>query len=125
MVTGVLGGAGLLLATVGLYGIIAYSVSRRTKEIGIRMALGARAVDVLRMVLRDGMSLAIAGVVIGVVLAGGASRLISSFLYGVSPLDALTFVGMSLALGAVALLATWLPARRAAAANPVTVLRTD
>ena len=125
MVTGVLGGAGLLLATVGLYGIIAYSVSRRTKEIGIRMALGARAGDVLRMVLRDGMSLAIAGVVIGVVLAGGASRLISSFLYGVSPLDALTFVGMSLALGAVALLATWLPARRAAAANPVTVLRTD
>jgi ABC-type antimicrobial peptide transport system permease subunit len=89
------------------------------------MALGARAADVLRMVLRDGMSLAATGVVIGVVLAGLASRLISSFLYGVSPLDWLTFTGMSLALGAVALFATWLPARRAAAASPVNVLRAD
>lgn len=125
LVTGVLGGAGLLLATVGLYGIIAYSVSRRTKEIGIRMALGARAADVLGMVLRDGMSLAAAGVVIGVLLAAAASRLITSFLYGVSPLDWITFGGMSLALGAVALFATWLPARRAAGANPVSVLRMD
>ena len=125
LVTGVLGSAGLLLATVGLYGIIAYSVGRRKREIGIRMALGARAADVLRMVMRDGMSLALAGVVIGVVMAAAASRLITSFLYGVSPLDALTFVGMSLTLGAIALFATWLPARRAAASNPVTVLRAD
>jgi len=125
LVTGVLGSAGLLLATVGLYGVIAYSVSRRTKEIGIRMALGARAVDVLRMVLRDGMSLAATGAIIGVVLAGVASRLIASFLYGVSPLDSVTFAGMAIVLVVVALFATWLPARRAAAANPVAVLRSE
>jgi len=125
MVTGVLGGAGLLLAVVGLYGIIAYSVSRRTKEIGIRLALGARSVDVLQMILREGMRLAASGVVIGLLLAGGASRIIASLLFGVSPLDVLTFSGMALLLASIALFATWLPARRAAAANPMAVLRGD
>jgi len=125
LVTGVLGVVGLLLATVGLYGIIAYSVSRRTKEIGIRLALGARSVDVLRMIVREGMRLTAVGVAIGLALAVAVTRVIAGFLFGVSPLDALTFAGMAGIFVAVALLATWLPARRAAAANPMLALRGD
>ena len=123
LVAGSLGFLGLVLATVGLYGIISYSVSRRSREIGVRMALGARAVDVQRMVVREGMRLAGYGVAAGLLLSAFASRLLGAYLYGVSPLDAPTFVGMSLVFVAVALLASWLPARRAAAANPVVALR--
>ncbi|MEP7384768.1 MAG: ABC transporter permease, partial [Gemmatimonadota bacterium] len=125
IVTGVLGGVGLLLATVGLYGIVAYSVSRRTREIGLRMALGARRTDVVRLVIREGMQLALVGVVIGVALAAGATRLLSSFLFKVSPLDALTFCGMSVLLVGVAMLASYLPARRAARSDPMLALRVD
>jgi predicted permease len=125
MVTGVLGGVGLLLATVGLYGIIAYSVSRRTKEIGIRLALGARSVDVLRMIVNEGMRLTAVGVTIGLLLSFAVTRMIAKFLFGVSPLDAATFVGMAAIFVAVALLASWLPARRAAGANPMLALRGD
>ena len=123
LVTGVLGVVGLLLATVGLYGIIAYSVSQRTKEIGVRLALGARGVDVLAMIVRQGMRLTAVGVAIGLVLAAAATRLIAGFLFGVSSLDAITFIGMATVFAAVALVATWLPARRAAGANPMTALR--
>jgi len=123
LVAGSLGVLGLILATVGLYGIISYSVSRRSREIGVRMALGARAGDVERMVVREGMRLALLGVAAGLVLAAGAARLIGAYLYGVSPLDAPTFVGMSLLFVLVALLASWLPARRAAAASPLVALR--
>jgi ABC-type antimicrobial peptide transport system permease subunit len=108
---------------VGLYGIISYSVSRRSREIGVRMALGARAGDVQRMVVREGMRLAAYGVAAGLLLSAGVSRLLGAYLYGVSPLDAPTFIGMSLVFVGVALLASWLPARRAAAANPVVALR--
>jgi predicted permease len=125
IVTAVLGGIGLLLATVGLYGVIAYSTSRRSKEIGIRMALGARSRDVLGMIMREGMRLAGAGVLIGLVLAAAATRLLMKFLFGVSPADAMTFAGMSALFIAIALLASYLPARRAAAADPMRVLRAD
>ena len=123
MVTGLLGGAGLLLAAVGLYGLIAFSVGRRTREIAVRVALGAQRGDVVGMVLREGMRLAGTGVVVGVLLAAAATRLISGFLFDVSPLDGLTFAGMSGLFIAVALLASYLPARRAAAADPLMALR--
>ena len=123
MVTGVLGGVGLLLAAVGLYGLIAFSVGRRTREIGVRVALGAQRGDVLGMVVREGMRLAGTGVVAGVLLAAAATRLIAGFLFNVSPLDGLTFAGMSGLFIVVALVASYLPARRAAATDPLTALR--
>ena len=125
IVTGVLGFVGLLLASVGLYGIIAYSVSRRTREIGIRLALGARDSGVVGMIVREGMRLAGVGVILGLLLAAGGGRLISRFLFTVSPLDAITFAGMALLFIAVALVASYLPARRAAAADPMSVLRAE
>jgi predicted permease len=125
IVTGALGVVGLLLASVGLYGIIAYSVSRRTREIGIRLALGARSSGVVGMIVREGMRLAGIGVIVGLVLAAGGTRLISGFLFSVSPLDAMTFAGMSLLFVVVALVASYLPARRAAAADPMVILRAE
>ena len=125
MVTGALGAVGLLLASVGLYGIIAYSVSRRTREIGIRLALGARSRGVIGLIVREGMRLAALGVLVGILLAGAVTQLIAKFLFDVSPLDALTFGGMSALFVGVALLASWLPARRAAAADPAVVLRAE
>ena len=125
IVTGALGAIGLLMATVGLYGVISYSVSRRIREIGIRVALGARHADVLGMVVREGMRLAVAGVAIGLLLAVAATRLMSSFLFNVSPLDLLTFVGMSLLFLCIAFVSSYLPARRAASSDPMTALRTD
>ena len=125
IVTGVLGGVGLLLAAVGLYGIIAYSVGRRTREIGVRVALGAQPRDVLGMVIREGMRLAGTGVVAGILLAAVATRLIAGLLFSVSPVDGMTFAGMSSLFIAVALLASYLPARRAAATDPLTALRSD
>jgi ABC-type antimicrobial peptide transport system permease subunit len=125
IVTGALGTIGLLLASVGLYGIIAYSVSRRTREIGIRLALGARGSGVMGMIVGEGMRLATVGVVVGLLLAAGAARLIAGFLFSVSPLDTPTYIGMSLVFVAVALLASYLPARRAATADPMIILRSE
>jgi predicted permease len=113
----------LLIACLGLYGILSYDVARRTKEIGVRMALGARAGNVLALVIRQGMKLALAGCVIGILLAMVLTRLISSQLYGVKPVDPLTFVGVGLILLVVALLACYLPARRAARINPMEALK--
>jgi predicted permease len=124
-VTGVLGALGLMLAAVGLYGVMAYSASRRSREIGIRVALGAHRSDVLRMMLRQGLRLAGLGVIIGIVLAGAATRIMAGLLFGVSPLDAITFAAMSAVFIGVALVATWVPARRAAAADPMVVLRAE
>jgi predicted permease len=124
-VSGGLGALGLLLAAVGLYGIMAFSVSQRSREIGLRMALGARRGDVLRMVLRRGLGLAGLGVLIGLPLAAVATRIMKGLLLGLNPLDALTFVGMSAVFLAVALIATYLPARGAAAADPAAVLRAE
>jgi predicted permease len=123
IVTAVLGAVGLLLATVGLYGVIAYSASRRSREIGIRLALGARPTEVLRMIVGEGMRLTVIGVAIGLVLAAAVTRLLVTFLFGISPLDGATFVAMSLLFVGIAAVASYLPARRAAALDPMVVLR--
>jgi predicted permease len=125
MVTGILGLVGLILSMAGLYGVVAYSAARRTREIGIRMALGARAADVLGMMLREGLRLILPGIVLGLLLAAGATRLLSSLLLGVSPLDLTTYLLMPTVLIAVALVASYLPARKASAAEPASVLKSE
>lgn len=125
MVTGVLGVVGLILSMAGLYGVVSYSAAQRTREIGIRMALGAEARDVLRMMLSEGVRLIVPGVIVGLLLAAGLTRLMTSLLLGVSPLDPGTYLVMPLSLILVALLASYLPARRAANADPAGVLRSD
>jgi predicted permease len=119
------GGSALLLAAIGIYGLMAYSVAQRTQEIGIRLALGAGGSDVRRMVLLQGMRLAIVGVVIGLASAYGLTRFIASFLFGVKALDPLVFAGIPVLLTAVALLAVWIPALRASRVDPVIALRTQ
>ncbi|MGH9619771.1 MAG: FtsX-like permease family protein [Bryobacteraceae bacterium] len=117
------GGMGLLLSIVGLYGVIAYSVSQRKREIGIRLALGAQAEDVQKMVVRGGFKLAALGVGIGIIAALGTTRFLASLLYGVKPTDPATFAAVSLLLLAVALLASYIPARQAAKVDPMETLR--
>jgi ABC-type antimicrobial peptide transport system permease subunit len=119
----VFAGAALLLASIGIYGLMAYSVEQRTQEIGIRMALGALASTVRRMVVMQGLWLAIVGVVIGVVSSYGLARLIQSILFGVQARDPLVFVGIPIVLTVVALIAVWLPAMRASRVDPLTALR--
>ena len=119
----VFAGAALLLASIGIYGLMAYSVEQRTQEIGIRMALGALASTVRRMVVMQGLRLAIAGVVIGIAAAFGLAKLIQSILFGVNARDPLVFIGIPVVLAAVALVAVWLPAMRASRVDPLTALR--
>ena len=123
MLLGVFGAVGLVLATVGLYGVLSYSVRRRTREIGIRMALGAHACSVLRMVARQGLLLACVGLAIGLGISLAAWRLAASFLYGISATDSVTFIGVPLVLLAVAFVAALLPARRASKVDPIEALR--
>jgi putative ABC transport system permease protein len=115
----------LALSGVGLYGVIAYSVAQQAQEIGIRMALGARGGDVVRMVLARGLRLAVAGTALGLAGAVAATRLIATFLYGLTPLDPWTYLGVTALLGGVALLASLLPARRAVKVDPVIALRSN
>jgi predicted permease len=124
-VLGTFGLVALLLAAAGIYGVMAYAVSQRTREIGIRMALGANASAVLRLILRQGMKLVLIGLAIGLAVALALTHLLKSLLFGVSTTDPLTFIGIMLLLMMVALLACWIPARRATKVDPLVALRCE
>ncbi len=120
-----LGGVALVLAAMGVYAVMAHAVSQRTQEFGVRMALGARPGDVLRQVLRQGLRLALLGLAVGAALALAVTHLLAGFLYGVSPFDPLTFLGVPALLGLVAMVACWIPARRATRVDPIVALRSE
>jgi putative ABC transport system permease protein len=120
---GILGAVGLLLAALGIYGVISHGVAQRTQEIGIRLALGAQRAEILRLIINQGMRPVLFGVLLGIASGFGAGRLLESQLYGVPPADPLTFIGVSLIPAAIALLACMLPARRATRVDPIVALR--
>jgi ABC-type antimicrobial peptide transport system permease subunit len=115
----------LVLTSVGIYGVVSYAVARRVREIGVRMALGATPRDVVRLVVRQGMMPVVIGLGVGLVAALGLTRLLAGMLYGVSPRDPVALAAMAAVLVAVALLASYLPARRATRVDPLVALRGD
>jgi putative ABC transport system permease protein len=123
LVMAIFAGMAVVLAAVGVYGVMAYSMSRRTHEIGIRMALGAQQRDVIRLVLHRGAALSFVGIALGLAGALALTRFLSSLLYGITVRDPLTFVAVSLVLTVVALVASYVPARRAAKVDPMVALR--
>ena len=123
MLLGIFAAVALVLASVGLYGVMNYSATQRTQEIGIRMALGAKPGDILRLVVGHGMKLTVAGIALGVIASLGLTRVMTNLLFGVTATDLPTFLGVSALLTVVALLANYIPARRATRVNPVTALR--
>jgi len=123
VLTGFFGIVGLALACVGLYGIMAYNVARRTHELGVRMALGAQKGEILKMIMGRGLRLTLIGLAIGAAGALALTRLMTNLLYGVRPSDPLTFIAVSLLLAIVALLACYIPARRAMKVDPMVALR--
>jgi len=123
ILSSIVGTLGLFLACLGVYGMVGYSVVERTHEIGIRTALGAQRQQVLRLVLRESAQPMLFGTVIGIAVSAATARLISAILFGLNPVDAISFAGVSLLLIAVALFAGWLPARRAMRVDPMVALR--
>jgi putative ABC transport system permease protein len=119
----IVGALGLLLACMGVYGMVSYSVAQRTREIGIRMALGAKDIQVLGLVIREGLRPIAGGIIVGIAFSAGVSRLMTATLFGLRSMDAVSFAGVSLLLGGIALVATWLPARRATHVDPMVALR--
>jgi len=124
-VLGVFAALALLLAAIGLYGVIAYAVAQRTRELGLRIALGATRRNVLTLVMGQSARLAVAGVCIGLLGAFALSRVVASLLYGVRPIDPVTFVVAPIMLAVVALLASWLPAWRATQVDPLVAMRVE
>jgi ABC-type antimicrobial peptide transport system permease subunit len=122
---GVASAVALILGLIGVYGVISYAVSQRSKEMGLRMALGAQAGQVKGMVLKQSLILSGIGVSIGLAMAFGLTRLMSGMLFGVSPVDVVTFASVAAGLTGVAAVASYLPARRAAAVDPMTALRAE
>ena len=120
---GSFGALGLLLALIGVYGVMSYAVAQRAHEMGVRAALGARPRDLMTLVMRDAGRLAIAGIALGIVGALAVTSLAQKLLFGVTPKDPATFVGVAVLLSAAALLASWIPARRAARISPLTAIR--
>jgi ABC-type antimicrobial peptide transport system permease subunit len=125
LLLGIAAALALVLGAVGLYGVLSYRVTRRTQEIGVRIALGAEARAVRRMVVAQGGRVALLGVAVGVLAALALTRFIESLLFGVKPVDALTYTGVAAVMVGVALLASYLPARRASMVDPATSLRTE
>jgi putative ABC transport system permease protein len=123
LLLGIFAGVALVLAAVGLYGVMSYTVAQRTREIGLRMALGAQRGDVLRLVVGQGLRLVLVGVVVGLVASLILTRVMTSLLYGVSATDPATLVTISLVLIAVAVFASYIPARRATRVDPLIALR--
>src|SRR6185295_11705244 len=122
-VSGSLGLVVMLLAAIGIYGVTAYAITRRTREIGVRIALGAQRADIVGMVLRQGMSLALAGSAIGLMLAAAASRLLTNLLFGIPPIDPVTFTGAAALFAVIGFMACYVPARRATKVDPLLALR--
>jgi len=120
---GVFAALALLLASVGIYGVMSYSVAQRTREIGIRMALGARRADVLQMTVAQGLRLVGAGMILGLAAAFVLTRVMATLLYGISATDPITFIAISAVLLAVAILASYIPALRATRVDPISALR--
>lgn len=125
LLLGAFAGASLILAAVGIYGVLSYSTSQRVPEIGIRLALGAQPQQVLQLILRQGMLMAAVGLVVGAAASVPLNRLLSGLIYGVRPYDPVTFGGVIALLAMVAFLATYIPARRAANVDPIGALRHD
>jgi ABC-type antimicrobial peptide transport system permease subunit len=123
MLLSIFAGLAMILAMIGIYSVMSYTVTQNTREIGIRMALGAQARDVLKLIVGQGLVLTLIGVVVGVAAAFGLTRLMSSLLYGVTTTDPLTFVIVSVILVAVAVISCYLPARRATKVDPMVALR--
>jgi ABC-type antimicrobial peptide transport system permease subunit len=121
----VFGGLALVLSAIGIYGVVSYAVARRTREMGIRMSLGASGLDVIRMAVGSGMKLVVVGGIVGIALAAAVTWSISGYLFGIEATDVVTFVAIPLILTAVALVAAFVPARRASAVDPVRALRSN